>query len=85
MARYRRPSRTIRTYVVCDSCATAIVNNDTTGISDPETLEAIEAFVSRIGNVAHTGPTTTDLYDGYFDCPACEGTVVGPGQILETV
>lgn len=68
------------TYEVCDVCAQALTNGDTS--SDDLDVERFDAFVADHGQMVRT---TENRRDGYWDCEVCLQTQIGSGHLFEAV
>lgn len=71
-----------RTYIVCDDCGPAIVNDDWTHLDNMDREEADRAHASTAGWLEIVGWLSPDGKgggSGYFTCPCCDEIGIGPG------
>lgn len=59
----------------CDDCTIVAVNGDTSGISDPERLAAVEAGLERVGLVCAHWDTETEF--SWRGCDCCRSPLGG--------
>lgn len=71
----------ITTYILCDRCSTAIVNDDYSGHDDRE-IATITALLETTGYLVPIG--TTDP-GGYWICDACDDTCIGTANTFHTL
>ena len=68
-------------YIVCKTCAYALVYADTSGMDD-DVLDDFESFCNRIGIVVLV---SGNAGQGNFDCPGCGEIVYESGHVMEQV